>query len=69
MATNKKTERCCRVCKHYAWGWAKQCQEHETRVCLAKPKRYSHWQDNRVPHYYVAIPTGYCEKFERREEI
>lgn len=66
MSTTKKTDNCCRVCSHYAWGWSKKFQLHETRVCLMKPKRYSHSLDNLVPHYYVAIPNGYCENFERR---
>lgn len=65
MTRHKKTENCCRVCKHYGWGLTRRGQIYETRVCLEKPKIYKNVLDNIEPHFYVADPCGWCNKFEK----
>lgn len=64
----KKTDNCCRVCKHFGWGLIRIGQVTETKVCLQKPKIFRHEKDNRVKHYFAAVPVGWCEKFERKED-
>lgn len=67
MSTPKKTDNCCRYCKHRGWGKYKRHQMYESIVCLIKPKVFVHDIDNLEPHYYATKMTETCESFERKE--
>jgi hypothetical protein len=64
----KKTDNCCRYCKHRGWGKVHRNQRYESIVCLLKPKVFKNPIDNIEPHYYSTKMTETCENFERRNE-
>lgn len=68
MSKYKKTDNCCRVCKHRGWGKAYRYQQCDGIVCLLKPKVFKNPIDNIEPHYYATTMVSTCENFERRED-
>ena len=64
----KKTDNCCRFCKHRGWGKTRRYQRYENIVCFLKPKVFKNAIDNIEPHYYATRMVDYCEDFERRDE-
>lgn len=64
----KRTDNCCRVCKHRGWGKSKKHQQYDGIVCLLKPKTFADPVDNIEPHYYATTMIRSCENFERRNE-
>lgn len=63
----KKTDDCCRYCRHFGWGLTRKTQVHEQRVCLNRPKVYRDAIFNIQPHYYATRDTELCENFERKQ--
>lgn len=61
-------ERCCRNCVHRGWGKTKRYQQHDSIVCLLKPKVFKNAIDNIEPHYYAAKMIECCDNFERRTD-
>lgn len=68
MSTPKKTDNCCRFCKHRGWGKAKKNQRYESIICLLRPKTFVHDIDNIEPHYFATNMTATCEHYERRAD-
>jgi len=64
----KKTDNCCRYCKHRGWGRTNTRQTCDKIVCLLKPKEYVNDIVNIEPHYYATRLIDWCENFERRDE-
>jgi hypothetical protein len=64
----KKTDNCCRYCKHRGWGKVNSKQQSESIVCLLKPKVFKRDYMNIEPHYFATTMVSTCENFERRED-
>jgi hypothetical protein len=68
MARIKKTDNCCRYCKHRGWGKSHRYQQYDGIVCLRRPKVFKNDADNIEPHYFATRMIDTCEDYERRTD-
>lgn len=62
----KKTDNCCRYCKHRGWGKTTTKQTKDDRaVCLKKPKTFKCQDPNERYFHAIHMLSNSCNNFER----